>query len=86
MKVIKEFQHISLISTEYFKYLSNGIWEIRAKVGRNAFRILCFFDDNLIIATNGFKKKTQKTPNYEIKLAEQRKNSYFIKKEGNKNG
>ncbi|MFZ1977051.1 MAG: type II toxin-antitoxin system RelE/ParE family toxin, partial [Bacteroidota bacterium] len=37
-----------------------------------------FFDDGrLIILTNGFSKKTQKTPVKEIKIAEQRRSEYL---------
>jgi len=48
----------------------------------NIFRLLGFFDgNNLIILTNGFTKKTQKTPQKEIKLAEKRKKDYLKRKE-----
>jgi phage-related protein len=43
--------------------------------------LLGFFDsDNLVILTNGFAKKTQKTPPQEIDLAEQRKKDYLNRK------
>jgi phage-related protein len=36
---------------------------VRVQVGNNIFRLLGFFGENdLIILTNGFAKKTQKTP------------------------
>jgi phage-related protein len=38
---------------------------------------------SLVILTNGFIKKSQKTPDQEIALAEQRKNIY---KEGKRHG
>jgi phage-related protein len=85
LNIVKETEHISNIHSEYLKKLTADIWEIRAKVGRNAFRLLCFFDgQNLIIATNGFKKKTQKTPKREIAIAEQRRKDYYERK--NRNG
>ena len=81
MSLIRESKNTSMISAEYFKKLSSSIWEIRARVGRNAFRLLCFFDGNdLIITTNGFKKKTQKTPKQEIELAKNREKEYFERK------
>ena len=47
----------------YSKHLTDGIFELRAKVGSDATRILYFFYVNRhIILTNGFIKKTQKTP------------------------
>ncbi|MDQ3131032.1 MAG: type II toxin-antitoxin system RelE/ParE family toxin [Acidobacteriota bacterium] len=64
---------------QYFKKLggTNDIWEVRVDFGSDAFRLLGFFDkSNLVILTNGFAKKTQKTPASEISLAEQRKKDY----------
>lgn len=85
LKLIKETQNFAVISTEYFKKLTPDIWEIRAKVGRNTFRLLCFCENsNLIILTNGFRKKTQKIPRREIELAKKRKNKHLQRR--NKNG
>jgi len=43
-----------------------------------AFRLLGFWDaGRLVILTNGFAKKTQKTPEREIALAEQRKRDHL---------
>ena len=45
----------------YSKHLSDGIFEIRAKVSSNICRVLYFFYfGNQIILTNGFVKKTSK--------------------------
>jgi phage-related protein len=54
--------------------LSNGLWEIRSKLkmGRIA-RIVFFMNENTMIIVHGFIKKTQKTPNEDIKLALSRK-------------
>jgi len=44
--------------------------------------VLYFFDKNrLIIATNGFVKKKQKTPRSEIELAKNRRRDYYARKE-----
>ena len=72
-----------MVSQEYFKKLQNtdGIWEVRVQQGNNAFRLLGFMDGGkLVILTNGFFKKTQKTPPQEIALAEQRKKEYLERK------
>ena len=43
----------------------------------NIFRLLGFIEvERLIILTNGFQKKTEKTPRREIELAETRKREY----------
>lgn len=77
LRLIEEFD---VIPGTYFKKLVNtdGIWEVRARVGSNAYRILCFFHkSSIVVLTNGFRKKTQKTPPGEIRLAETRKNEWL---------
>lgn len=64
------------------KHLEDGIFEIRTIVGNDIVRILYFFDnDKIIIATNGFVKKQQKTPRSEIDLAKNRRADYHYRKE-----
>ena len=56
--------------------------ELRTILGNNIVRILYFFDEDvIIIATNGFVKKQQKTPRSEILLAKQRRTIYLTRKE-----
>ncbi len=63
------------------KHLEDGIFELRSKVGTDIVRILYFFEENrIIIATNGFVKKQQKTPRAEIELAKRRRTYHFSKK------
>ena len=51
--------------------------KVRIDSGTDTFRLLGFFDKgNIVVLTNGFAKKTEKTPPGEIKLAEQRKKEY----------
>ena len=58
----------------YSAPLGDGIFELRCKFGSNITRVLYFFYyGKRIIATNGFVKKTQKTPISEIKLAKTRR-------------
>ena len=57
--------------------IDDGIFEIRCKVGNNITRLLYFFYyKGKIILTNGFVKKTQKTPLEEIKVAKARRTDY----------
>lgn len=76
MKLIEDHEQVP---ATYFKKLrTTDIWEVRAQLGNNIFRLLGFISDgNLIILTNGFQKKTQKTPKSEIELAEKRKKKYL---------
>ena len=85
--VLKLIQELDRVPTKYFKKLksTDDIWEVRASGGNNTFRILGFnHNDSLVVLTNSFKKKTQKTPSSEIDLAEKRKKDYL--KRRNKNG
>ena len=67
---------------ELFKKLTNDIWEFRTQYLGIQIRLLAFWDktDNkqtLVLATNGFIKKTQKTPKSEIERAERIRIKYF---------
>ncbi len=66
----------------YSKSLGDGIFELRASQGSQAARVLYFFViGKRVILTNGFMKKTQKTPARELETA-QRYRSDFLKREG----
>jgi phage-related protein len=73
------------VPIKFFKYLENtdGIYEIRVITTFKSIRILCFFDEGqLVVLTNCFLKKTQKTPTKEIKMSERLKKEYLIEKRG----
>ncbi len=81
--VLSIVREMPLVSKQYFKKLigTADIWEVRIDFGNDTFRILGFFEKgNLVILTNGFAKKTEKTPPNEIRLAEQRKKDYESRK------
>ena len=62
----------------YSKYLDDGIFELRGRVGSDISRVLYFFYYNKkIILTNGFIKKTQKTPKTEIDKAKKYRSDYL---------
>ena len=62
----------------YSKHLEDGIFELRCKLGSNITRTLYFFYvGKKIIVTNGFEKKTQKTPPSEIDLAKKRRSDWI---------
>lgn len=71
------------VPVKFFKKLehTNGIYEVRIITSLKSIRILCFKDDGkLVVLTNAFVKKTQKTPRKEIKLAEKLKKEYLNSK------
>ncbi|MCK9426255.1 MAG: type II toxin-antitoxin system RelE/ParE family toxin [Ignavibacteriaceae bacterium] len=81
--VLQLFEEKNIVPKQYFKKLksTDDIWEIRIIYSGDIFRILGFFEsNNIFILTNGFIKKTQKTPFNEIKIAEERKREYIERK------
>lgn len=78
--VLKLIEDVEQVPKTYFKKLvnTNDIWEVRIQFGNNIFRILCFQEaEKLVVLTNGFTKKTQRTPRNEIELAEIRKQDWI---------
>ncbi|MDE5849519.1 MAG: type II toxin-antitoxin system RelE/ParE family toxin [Muribaculaceae bacterium] len=69
------------ISEKFVKYIRDGIYEVRANHDGNIYRAFFIFDEgNVVMLFNGFQKKTQKTPDSEIKKAIQIKNEYYESK------
>ncbi|MGB0880223.1 MAG: type II toxin-antitoxin system RelE/ParE family toxin [Polaribacter sp.] len=65
-----------------FKKLTDEIWEFRIRFSNKQIRLLSFWDkrnneNTLVIATNGFIKKTQKTPKSEISKAKNIMDKYL---------
>jgi phage-related protein len=78
--VLRIVRDLERVPTNYLKKLVNtdDIWEVRVDAGRNTFRLLGFFaGQELVVLTNSFQKKTQETPQSEIRLAEARKVDYL---------
>lgn len=61
----------------YSKALGDGLFELRVKFASDITRIFYFFIvDNTIVLTNGFVKKTMKTPQNEVNKARSYKADY----------
>ncbi len=82
----KLFQNIRIAehtnNPKFFKKLHKDIWEFRVRFSNTQVRLLAFWDkrnqeNTLVIATNGFIKKTKKTPRKEINKALQIMKQYF---------
>lgn len=66
----------------YSKHLSEGIFELRTKLGSDITRVLYFFYyEQRIILTNGFIKKTNRTPANEIIRAKEYRADYLMRME-----
>lgn len=74
---IKALQELTLLSEKgtdlrepHSKSLGEGLFELRIKIGSNISRCFYFFRrGRKIIVTNGFVKKSQRTPLRELKRA-----------------
>ena len=65
------------------KPLDDGIFELRAKAGSDITRVLYFFMvGKRVILTNGFVKKTVKTPPAEIAWEKRYRAEYLGRKDG----
>ncbi len=90
----KMMREIQLLKTNgpslrmpHSRFLEDGIFELRAQMGSNICRSLYFFySGKNIILTNGFVKKSQKTPPKEIALAKEYRGDYIARVRGDLNG
>jgi phage-related protein len=72
-------EELPRVPETYLKHIenTNGLYEIRVQLGSDIFRIFCFFDKGqLVVVTNGFQKKNQKTRKKEIERAIKIKQEY----------
>lgn len=81
VKALQEIQLLRELGTNlrepYSKSLKNGLFELRIQQSNNISRIFYFFfDGQKIVMTNGFIKKTQKTPPSELDTALKYKTDY----------
>lgn len=62
----------------YSRNIGDGIFELRSKVGSDISRVMYFFMvGNRAVLTNGFVKKTQKTPSGVIELAKKYRQDFY---------
>ena len=66
------------VSSKFVKHIRDGLFELRSDWNGNIYRVFFIFDKgNIVVLFNGFQKKTQKTPNSEIKKALKIKDEYY---------
>lgn len=77
-RALSLFKSEDKIPYHYIKYIRDGVYEFRVNFGNNELRIFFIYDGNTVVVLfNGFRKKTQKTPNKEIEKAVKLKNEYY---------
>ena len=56
--------------------MTTDLWEVRVNIPTGIARVLFTVDDKLMILLHGFIKKSQKTPENELKTAKKRLQQY----------
>lgn len=80
-ELLEEFGH--RLPYPHARYIRNSIFELRFKGHEGSMRILYFFFlQDKVIFTNGFIKKTAKTPQSEIDAAIHRRNEFLERHTG----
>lgn len=66
------------LSSKFVKFIRDELYELRTEYNSNIYRVFFIFDEGrIVVLFNGFQKKTQKTPNNEIKKALRIKEAYY---------
>ena len=81
LRALLLFETEDKIPYHYIKYLRNGIYEFRVSYINNEFRLFFIYDgETIVVLFNCIKKKSQKTPENEIKKAIKLKKEYYEQK------
>ena len=78
--VFRLVESLDRVPFQYFKKLvgTEDIWECRVPALAGTFRFFSFFfEENKLIITHGYSKKTQKTDPREIRRAERYRQDYI---------
>jgi phage-related protein len=73
--ILAEMEHVREHGTSVARHVRQDIYEVRAIYNTKAYRILFACEGrfhHILLALDGFQKKTQQTPQAHMKLAEQR--------------
>ena len=82
LRALLLFETEDKIPYHYIKYLRDGIYEFRVSYINNEYRLFFIYDgETIVVLFNCIKKKSQKTPENEIKKAIKLKKEYYEQKE-----
>lgn len=66
------------LSAKFVKHVGDDLYELRTEWDGNIYRVFFIFDnDNVVVLFNGFQKKSKKTPQNEIEIAQRIKKEYY---------
>ena len=75
------------LPAKFVKHIVDGLYELRTEYNGNIYRVFFIFDEGkIVVLFNGFQKKSQKTPQNEIKRALRIKEEYHEYKRRNDQG
>jgi phage-related protein len=80
VRALELLRTLPFVPSKFWKKMhgTENLWELRVEYAGNIYRILaCTYKGNRVILLHGFQKKSQKTPQQEIEIAEQRKKRYL---------
>lgn len=83
--VLRDLVHLEqfgpILTMPDVRYMKDGLYELRSSSGSDISRVFYFFySGTKIILTNGFVKKSQKTPSTELEKAFRYKKDYEARK------
>jgi len=85
-KIIHEMEMLETFGRELrepsSKFIEDGIFELRANIGKDAARVFYFLDKDKAVLLNAYIKKSQKAPRTEIVKAKKYREDYVSRKRG----
>lgn len=85
-KVIREIEMLETFGRDLrepsSKFIGDGIFELRANIGKDAARVFYMLDGDKAVLLNAYVKKTSKAPRAEIAKAKKYQADYIAGKEG----
>lgn len=84
-KVLRTIQLLgdfgTMLGMPHRRSIDQDVYELRTILGKNIFRVFHFhYENGEFILLNGFRKKTQKTPQSEIDRAKRYRDDYLRQK------
>ena len=82
VRTLELLRTMTFVPSKFWKKLrgTENLWELRVEYAGNIYRILaCTLKGNRVVLLHGFQKKTEKTPQQDLEIAEQRKKQYHQK-------
>jgi len=85
VKILRAFQLLQefgpLLREPHAKHVGGGLWELRIRSGRNAYRILYFLHaDGAFVLLHALQKKQHRLPPGDIEIAEKRRADHLSRR------